>query len=403
MNFEPEPIIERVSINDQATEQKKHWARVYFGRFSSLILRGLFFNGILIETAISAIILYLLFYWIYMPTVELNQPIFFNFSDDGASAKLDLYNVQKSMKLSSYQAYNMEVYLKVPTSEQNQNIGNFMVSLQLINSNNEPYLTIKKPAICKYRSALVRQIHGLVFFFPMLITGIGDESEVMFIRMIDGISDLEHKDVRSIVVNVDKRLQIYNSELRITAAFSGIRYLMYYWKIPSASLFIGVSFLLQITFGLLSWALLEKYIQNNSIRASTLNNQFDLADYGFNQEQELQDASTPTTRFIRPQNKNNDITIDEIGSPVLERSFSLNDYESIVPDMDVNKYADEVEEEKKYYDSPITEQEIGLESLAIFDIQKENQYEDLSDFESVPTSQSKIARTARRRKYIIKS
>ncbi|PVZ97717.1 hypothetical protein BB558_006301 [Smittium angustum] len=336
-------FIEKQSTNDEASDfpnneeneftqnniQQGSWFDYFFEprirrelrRFSFIIV---FWYFIILASIFFSVLVYALFYYIYMPVVELSKPVHFRFSENGAAATIDLLDHGKPNKLSNSQVYNIELYLKVPTSETNQNIGNFMASLELYNTDNELSETSARTGIVAYRSGLIRQIHGLVFFFPMILANIGNESEEIYITLAEGVTEFSRHASKAIISLSTAKLQVYSAEVRVYAVFSGIRYYMYYWKVPTAFIFISASFTIQFGFALLSWILLGQYIKtmetsnpeylqshedlyelnNNSNGYETKNNQI-FNTTKFDDFSSDDDHNVPNHTFLKTINKPN--------------------------------------------------------------------------------------------------
>jgi hypothetical protein len=161
--------------------------------------------------------------------------------------------VVSSSRLQRNQAYEFWVELTVPESETNENIGMFMVQMQLENSNHEILAKCSRPAAVKYTSSMLRTMNTIVYSAP-LILGWSRQTQYIQLRCFDGFIESSNHPVRFVKIKLSHPdFQIYSSTLRIHALLSGVRYIMYHWWLAGAV--VGISQLMagQIIFILLLW------------------------------------------------------------------------------------------------------------------------------------------------------
>ncbi|GAA5963335.1 hypothetical protein JCM21900_002042 [Sporobolomyces salmonicolor] len=147
-------------------------------------------------------------------------------------------------------AYDLSLELRVPSSTQNLAVGNFMVSLSLINNVDEALLNVSRPAILAHRSP-----SGLSAFVPIPLAAVPSAApQTLHIPLLDSAPfNRNHPRSRSAVqrlfVEVGRRdahlvdggtangimertrggeVQVYESWLRIEAKLSGLRALLRY-------------------------------------------------------------------------------------------------------------------------------------------------------------------------------
>ncbi|GAA5919235.1 hypothetical protein JCM1841_006511 [Sporobolomyces salmonicolor] len=147
-------------------------------------------------------------------------------------------------------AYDLSLELRVPSSTQNLAVGNFMVSLSLINNVDEALLNVSRPAILTHRSP-----SGLSAFVPIPLPAVPSAGpQTLHIPLLDSAPfNRNHPRSRSAVqrlfVEVGRRdahlvdggtangimertrggeVQVYESWLRIEAKLSGLRALLRY-------------------------------------------------------------------------------------------------------------------------------------------------------------------------------
>jgi len=121
----------------------------------------------IIAVAISS---YIFFYWIYVPELSIQNPVWFQYGTTHASvlsdsppvlpyARIDFTNGGRySTPLHYDQAYSVLIELHAPASERNIDLGNFMIALWLKNAANQTVHYSARPAILRYRSSLLHTI-----------------------------------------------------------------------------------------------------------------------------------------------------------------------------------------------------------------------------------------------------
>ncbi|GAA5875889.1 hypothetical protein JCM1840_002965 [Sporobolomyces johnsonii] len=147
-------------------------------------------------------------------------------------------------------AYDLSLELRVPSSTQNLALGNFMVSLSLINNVDEALLNVSRPAILTHRSP-----SGLSALLPLPVPAVPSAApQTLHIPLLESAPfNRNHPRSRSAVqrvfVEVGRRdahvveggtangrvdrtrggeVQVYESWLRIEAKLSGLRALVRY-------------------------------------------------------------------------------------------------------------------------------------------------------------------------------
>lgn len=102
-----------------------------------MALSSMVFGTALIVLLITAILVYSLIYLISMPIVMTNVPVYLDYSQNLPSATLDVSTSSMyGLVMKPGQRYNLAVELEVPESEVNLNLGNFMVSMELLTKHN---------------------------------------------------------------------------------------------------------------------------------------------------------------------------------------------------------------------------------------------------------------------------
>jgi hypothetical protein len=209
---------------------------------------------------------YLAFYWIYVPELSIQYPVWFHYGTTHTAfalndsppvhpySKIDLtIGGRYNQPLRYDQVYSVLLELHVPASERNVDLGNFMVALWLKNSANEIAHFSARPAILRYRSSL---LHTMLTFYrtlPLLL-GFSDESQRIKVNLIESFVDDYRNPITTAEITLSTpNLQLYAARLVLDAHFSGLRYFMYYWPLSTATTFIAIFFFWEMIFAVATW------------------------------------------------------------------------------------------------------------------------------------------------------
>ncbi|KAL5002306.1 putative adipose-regulatory protein-domain-containing protein [Aspergillus recurvatus] len=235
----------------------KNALTAYLGTF-------LFFATAICMTFVSALA-YGVFYYNFIPQVGLERVVHLQFGDGHpwGVAALD-------SGLISYQAYDVHVELELPRTPSNLATGNFMLDLTLLshslmsartggNTTAPPISHSRRPAILTYASPLI-DISSKVSFMPLYVLGWKREAERLVVPMMEGIefSRGAHKvpETLRLEVQSDEKMQFYSAKVKFRASFTGLRWIMYHWRIPSFFVFSFMFWSVSMLAFSLSWVLL---------------------------------------------------------------------------------------------------------------------------------------------------
>ncbi|KAL7750440.1 Berardinelli-Seip congenital lipodystrophy 2 (seipin) [Sorochytrium milnesiophthora] len=196
-----------------------------------------------------------------------------------------------------HQPYSMQLQMRVPESQANVDLANFMAAVTLYSPTHEPLYFATRPASLKYRSPLLSWMSTLVYGVPLL-TGYMTESQSVSVQLIESVvsppafADPSYKamlsqwsyfawqspstvahppafldtastlasnnaqpavDIAYAVVTLSAPIQTYKTTLHITAQFHGLRYVMYHWFFTSAAIGVGVLMVWEVVLGLAFW------------------------------------------------------------------------------------------------------------------------------------------------------
>ncbi|XP_071963210.1 seipin-like [Antedon mediterranea] len=220
--------------------------------------------------------LYGSFYYAYMPTAIHSRPVYLTFSPcevySGSKechfpyANLTFVTQSKTQFLMRGQSYNIFLQMDVPQSPTNENLGMFMINLELFAKGGKIVDKSSRPALIKYRSALLKYLEVMIFS-PFLMTGYKHEKESLTVELYDNFIDNVYQPIIGANLMIQaRRIEMYSSSLEVYARFSGLRYFMFFWPVSSAFFGIVGFFTLLCFVTALSWyrciGLISKHTQS---------------------------------------------------------------------------------------------------------------------------------------------
>lgn len=132
------------------------------------------------------------------------------------------------------QAYRIHIDIDMPESQQNLDLGMFMVCVDLRDTKCITRGHSCRSAMMRYRSALIRTMSTWAWS-PLYILGLKDEYQKVAIEIFPEFLDQPNNPITDVYVEIEsKQIQFYKVTLHIVADFTGLRYIMYNWPILSA-------------------------------------------------------------------------------------------------------------------------------------------------------------------------
>jgi len=211
----------------------------------------------------ASIFIYITFYFLYIPSLDLSRSIHFQFDADcdaqsvswnGKSLEPPCRHPAALIPLGQYksptlfakgQQYRIRVDLSVPDSEVNHRQGMFMVKLVLMDAKERTIVSSSRPAMITFRSHPVKLIHTF-FNWPFYVIGVKRESEDLHIPLveeyIDGTRPNHGPASIAKVTIIARDIQIYSAVLTIQANLTGLRHYMVNWPILTALFGIATIF-----------------------------------------------------------------------------------------------------------------------------------------------------------------
>lgn len=212
-----------------------------------------------------SIFLYGSFYYSYMPTVSFSTPVHFYYSSDCDSsepalcshpkANISFMKNERDHVMANSQPYRVSLELEMPESPVNEQLGMFMVKMSCYTKGGKIVSSVGRSTMLHYRSSLLQTISTLLFS-PFLLTGMSEQKQLIEVELFSGYKSNAYQPTIGAFIEIhSKRVQIYSSQLRIHAYFTGVRYVLY--NFPLTSAVIGVA----SNFAFLSVIVLFSYLQ----------------------------------------------------------------------------------------------------------------------------------------------
>lgn len=212
-----------------------------------------------------SIFLYGSFYYSYMPTVSFSTPVHFYYTSDcdGSdgvlcsfpTANISFMKNEKNQVMAYGQPYRISLELEMPESPANEQLGMFMIKMSCYTKGGKTVSSVGRSTMLHFRSSLLQTLSTLLFS-PLLLTGISEQKQLIEVELFSDYKTNAYQPTVGAVVEIQsKRVQVYSSQLRIHAYFTGIRYVLY--NFPLTSAVIGVA----TNFAFLSVVVLFSYLQ----------------------------------------------------------------------------------------------------------------------------------------------
>lgn len=173
---------------------------------------------------------YLVFYRWYIPAERTAVPVYFQYDQATPTYSTTLARVHPSI------AYDISLQLTVPDiAGLAESTGNVMIKAQLQSGNKKSLSS--RPTLLLYRSQATRLALLMLRLAPVLM-GIARESSAHRVFLFESAHFAG--PTLEVSLSMDHKLPLYDATLEMVAHFSGLRYLMYYWRWTFGILVIGV-------------------------------------------------------------------------------------------------------------------------------------------------------------------
>uniref|UniRef100_A0A8C6UR62 Seipin n=1 Tax=Neogobius melanostomus TaxID=47308 RepID=A0A8C6UR62_9GOBI len=209
-------------------------AAVTFHKARRTLLQAAILFCVLVLLLWVSMFLYGSFYYSSMPTVSFSTPVHF-YSDCDSSesalcsfptANISFMKNQKDQVMANGQPYRISVDLEMPESPVNEQLGMFMVKM-----------------VCYTKGGKIVSSVGTLVFSPLLLSGMSEQKQLIEVELVSDYKTNAYEPTVGAVIEIQsRRVQIYSSQLRIHAYFTGIRYVLYNFPIISAVIGVATNF-----------------------------------------------------------------------------------------------------------------------------------------------------------------
>ncbi|XP_018335303.2 seipin [Agrilus planipennis] len=226
-------------------------------------LRDVLFRGTVVALSTSvlvwlSILMYLAFYYAYVPKVSHEKPVHLQFKpceDKGIcsfpSAHVELTKRQQLLMLG--QLYRIHLELELPESPANKELGMFMVCADFRERNGLLVASTCRSTMMHYRSNFIDFLYKAVFS-PLYIFGGAEEKQNIQVELFSDYEEHENQPVTDIYVEIQtKHIEMYSAKFCIHANFSGLRYVMFHFPILSAAIGITSNLFFIAVVCMISW------------------------------------------------------------------------------------------------------------------------------------------------------
>ncbi|CAG9854577.1 unnamed protein product [Phyllotreta striolata] len=259
-------------------------------------VRDVLFRGTVIAliTALLvwlSIFMYIAFYYVYVPTISHERPVYLKFKPCGTlqdcknekglcsfpSAHVKLTKKQQLLMLG--QSYKIHLDLDMPESPTNRQLGMFMVCVEFMGKDGTLINSSCRSAMLHYKGILLDTMYKL-FFSPFFVFGSAEEKQNVKVELFADYEEQYNEPVTDIYVEVQSRyIEIYSAKFTVNAQFTGLRYVMFHWPVLSAAMGITANLFFIAVVCLISWYQIihsEEYLEY--IDASKQKNENDISD-----------------------------------------------------------------------------------------------------------------------------
>lgn len=271
---DPFGIVRNVIINPvsklliEAFEEYRAKTQNKFEVTQNAILKLIAAAAIFVLLVFGAILLYVLFYLIYMPTVLQIKPAFMQYNkicdtdvarcDAGSSMSSYHSFPQAHLQLTKKQLmmvgqpYVITVKLELPETPRNQDLGMFMLCMDMKDKDNVLKSHSCRSTMLRYRSPWLHKLKTL-FLIPFYLFGWNEETQTLDVEMFTNFIDTTNS-VTDMYVEIQSRVvEFYSVTVEICAHFTGLRYIIYHFPIISAAVGIAINLIVLVFIALLIW------------------------------------------------------------------------------------------------------------------------------------------------------
>ncbi|KAI5815757.1 putative adipose-regulatory protein-domain-containing protein [Pyronema omphalodes] len=185
-----------------------------------------------------------------IPRIGVSVPLHFTYPSAGSSAVIGPTTTVAVPDLLPQQEYSITLHLLLPTSPKNIETGNFNIHLSIPAPSSSslldsitpetsentpvvrpPLLQTTRPGILPYTSPLFITLKT-IFTFPLLLVGLVKQQIKLAVSLSESYTFPEAPTAASIVL--EPRVEVYKAHLVFEARLTGVRWVMYKFRLVAA-------------------------------------------------------------------------------------------------------------------------------------------------------------------------
>lgn len=232
----------------------------------SVILRFFVIFSIAFLLFCGAVLLYVLFYILYMPSSTHVKPVHMQYEKICDDKNCDLSSMTspyhsfpiahlqltRSQLMMIGQPYHVTVQLELPETPRNKDLGVFMVCLDMKDKENLLKSHSCRSTMLRFSSPWLTKVKTILLM-PFFVFGVREEKQDLFVEMFHSFKDTTNP-VTDIYVEIQSKvIEFYSVSIHITAHFTGLRYLIFNFPTISAVVGIFVNFFVLSVITLMLW------------------------------------------------------------------------------------------------------------------------------------------------------
>lgn len=262
-NYIGKPAIKKLSI---IYEEYKDKTSQTLDSSQSVILRIFVIVTIGFLLLCGAVLLYILFYLMYMPSPTHVKAVNMQYDKICDDKNCDLQSMtspyhsfpiahlQLSRKqlMMVGQPYYINVRLDLPETPRNRDLGVFMVCVDMKDKENMLKSHACRSTMLRYKSPWLQMVKT-VLYMPFFVLGLSEEKQLLDVEMFAKYIDTTNP-VTDIYVEIQSKVvEFYGVSIHIIAHFTGLRFIIFHFPVISACVGIGMNFIVLVIITLLLW------------------------------------------------------------------------------------------------------------------------------------------------------
>lgn len=214
----------------------------------------------------GAVLSYVLFYLMYMPSSTQVKPVHMQYNKicDDKSCDLETMvspyhtfpiahlQLSKSQQMMVGQPYHINVRLDMPETPRNQDLGIFMICVDMKDKENLLKSHSCRSTMLRYRSPWLKNLKTILFW-PFYLFSYREEKQDLDVELFTKYVDTTNP-VTDIYVEIQSKVvEFYGVSLHISAHFTGLRYIIFNFPVLSAMVGIASNFFALVIITLMLW------------------------------------------------------------------------------------------------------------------------------------------------------